>query len=110
MRASHAGCAFGAVEDFRFEELRCQINPQSGANGSIIVSDNVAALVDEAAKVDKGGSTLTVARATAAHHQQLPLLLLTYAPFATAKSVGSHCLALSELKYLFASVTLSKNT
>lgn len=31
--------AFGAVGDFRSEELRPKIYPQSGANGDIIVVD-----------------------------------------------------------------------
>ena len=48
-------CAFGAVEDFRSEELRSEIYPQSGANGDIIVVDTAGMLtiiVPEAAVVD----------------------------------------------------------
>ena len=61
MRASHADCAFGAVEDFRFEELRCQINPQSGANAAKISVDKEADLVDAAARADIGGKILILA-------------------------------------------------
>ena len=48
-------CAFGAVEDFRSEELRPKIYPQSGANGDIIVVDTAGFLtiiVLEVAVVD----------------------------------------------------------
>lgn len=47
--------AFGAVDDFRSEELRLKIYPQSGANGDIIVVDTAGMLtiiVPEAAVVD----------------------------------------------------------
>ena len=46
-------CAFGAVEDFRLEELRSEIYPQSGANGVFVVSDIVATPIDAAVVVDK---------------------------------------------------------
>ena len=42
-------CAFGTVEDFRLEELRSEIYPQSGADGIIVVADTVAILMDAAA-------------------------------------------------------------
>ena len=45
-------CAFGAVEDFRSEELRSEIYPQSGANGVLVVVDIVATLKDDADAVD----------------------------------------------------------
>ena len=45
-------CAFGAVEDFRSEELRSEIYPQSGANGVFAVADIAASLTDAAAVVD----------------------------------------------------------
>ena len=46
-------CAFGAVEDFRLEELRSEIYPQSGANGVVVaVVDIVAILIDAAVVVD----------------------------------------------------------
>ena len=44
--------AFGAVDDFRSEELRLKIYPQSGANGGRIVDDKVAILIDAAVAVD----------------------------------------------------------
>ena len=40
--------AFGAVDDFRSEELRLKIYPQSGANGDRIVGGRVAILIDSA--------------------------------------------------------------
>ena len=45
-------CAFGAVEDFRFEELRSKIYPQSGANGDTDVVDTVAIIIDAACAAD----------------------------------------------------------
>lgn len=45
--------AFGAVDDFRSEELRLKIYPQSGANGVFVVSDIVATPIDAAVVVDK---------------------------------------------------------
>ena len=42
-------CAFGAVEDFRSEDSRSKIYPQSGADGVIVVADTVAILMDAAA-------------------------------------------------------------
>ena len=52
--------AFGAVDDFRSEELRLKIYPQSGANGDIIVVDIAGMLtiiVLEAAVVDISSPT-----------------------------------------------------
>ena len=46
-------CAFGAVEDFRSEELRSEIYPQSGANGAIVVVDIVTVIVDGTVSEDK---------------------------------------------------------
>ena len=46
-------CAFGAVEDFRSEELRSEIYPQSGANGVFVDVDTAANLIDAAVGVDK---------------------------------------------------------
>ena len=43
------------------------------------------------------------------HHQQLLLLEPVYTPLAFAYAVTTHCLALFELKYLLASVMLSRN-
>ena len=46
-------CAFGAVEDFRSEDSRSKIYPQSGADGVIVVADTVAKqLIDDAGEVD----------------------------------------------------------
>ena len=45
-------CAFGAVEDFRSEELRSEIYPQSGANGDTDVVDTVAIIIDAAFAAD----------------------------------------------------------
>ena len=45
-------CAFGAVEDFRSEDSRSKIYPQSGANGDLVEVDIVAILNDAAAAVD----------------------------------------------------------
>lgn len=44
--------AFGAVDDFRSEELRLKIYPQSGANGDRTSVDRVAILIDAAVVVD----------------------------------------------------------
>ena len=53
-------CAFGAVEDFRLEDLRSEIYPQSGPNCEIEVDiDTVAA--DEAVGVDKCSEVRTAA-------------------------------------------------
>lgn len=38
--------------DFRFEDLKVQINPQSGTNGTIIVIDIVAVIADVAGVAD----------------------------------------------------------
>ena len=45
-------CAFGAVEDFRSEDSRSKIYPQSGANGERTVVDRVATVLDLAEAVD----------------------------------------------------------
>lgn len=37
--------AFGAVDDFRSEELRLKIYPQSGANGDIVAKGQFASNV-----------------------------------------------------------------
>ena len=47
-------CAFGAVDDFRFEELRSKIDPQSRANSAETDTDTVAAAVDGAIMLDIG--------------------------------------------------------
>ena len=47
-------CACGAVEDFGFEDLRFQTDPQSGANSAPVVAHEVAEAVDAAAAVDVG--------------------------------------------------------
>ena len=44
--------AFGAVDDFRSEELRPKIYPQSGANGDRTVVDRAAIPMADAAVVD----------------------------------------------------------
>lgn len=49
--------AFGAVEDFRSEELRSKIYPQSGANGDRTFVDRVAILIDAAVVVDISSAT-----------------------------------------------------
>ena len=49
--------AFGAVEDFRSEELRSKIYPQSGANGERTFVDRVAILIDAAVVVDISSAT-----------------------------------------------------
>ena len=52
--------AFGAVDDFRSEELRSKIYPQSGANGDIIAIDPARILtiiVPEVAVVDISSPT-----------------------------------------------------
>ena len=38
-------CAFGAVDDFRSEELRLKIYPQSGANGDTVGKGQAASIV-----------------------------------------------------------------
>ena len=49
--------AFGAVEDFRSEELRSKIYPQRGANGDRTFVDRVAILIDAAVVVDISSAT-----------------------------------------------------
>ncbi|MBQ1735908.1 MAG: hypothetical protein II038_13755, partial [Lachnospiraceae bacterium] len=49
------------MDDFRVEELRSQIDPQSGANGAVSVVDIVAAVVDGAVAADEGSVVGTVA-------------------------------------------------
>ena len=49
------------MDDFRLEDSRVQINPQSGADSIVIVVDIVAVLVDVAVIVDIGGIILIVA-------------------------------------------------
>lgn len=49
------------MDDFRFEELRVQIYPQSGADGIITAEDIEADLADVPAIDDKGGSSLITA-------------------------------------------------
>ena len=44
------------MDDFRFEDLRVQIDPQSGADSIVSVVDTEAALTDVAVIVDKGGN------------------------------------------------------
>ena len=45
-------CAFGAVEDFRSEDSRSKIYPQSGADGDTDVVDTVAIIIDAAFAAD----------------------------------------------------------
>ena len=54
-------CAFGAVEDFRSEELRSEIYPQSGANGVSAEEDIEAMLIDVAVDADKSSAARIVA-------------------------------------------------
>ena len=49
------------MKDYRLEDLRGQIYPQSGADSNVIIVDSEAALVDDAAIEDTGGSILKVA-------------------------------------------------
>ncbi len=49
------------MDDFRFEDLRVQINPQSGADGNVSVVDRDAVLADVSVTADKGGISLTEA-------------------------------------------------
>ena len=57
----HTACATLTLDDFRFEELRVQIDPQSGANSVIISVDRATSAIDRAATVDMGGVKLIIA-------------------------------------------------
>ena len=46
------------MDDFRFEDLRVQINPQSGADGNVSVVDRDAVLADVAVIADIGDTIL----------------------------------------------------
>ena len=54
-------CAFGAVEDFRLEDSRSEIYPQSGPNCVNVVVDIVTVAVDGAEKVDNSSVVRMVA-------------------------------------------------
>ena len=49
------------MDDERFEDLRCKIDPQSGANTDIVIVDIVAIVVDRPVIVDIGGIVLIIA-------------------------------------------------
>ena len=49
-----------ALDDPGFEELRVQIDPQSGANAVKIKVDHETIVIDRAVTVDKGGKVLTI--------------------------------------------------
>ena len=62
LRASPAEiCAFGAVEDFRSEDSRSEIYPQSGPNCAIVVEDIATVAEDGADVVDIGSVERIVA-------------------------------------------------
>ena len=71
-------CAFGAVEDFRSEELRSEIYPQSGANGVSAEEDIEAMLIDVAVAVDK----CSVVRIDAGRPQPPPAIALVCSKYA----------------------------
>jgi hypothetical protein len=54
-------CAFGAVEDFKSEDSRSEIYPQSGPNREISVRDTAAIAIDGAVSVDKCSIARTAA-------------------------------------------------
>ena len=49
------------MDDFRLKDLRVQIDPQSGADSTVIAVDIAAELVDVAVSVDSGGISLIAA-------------------------------------------------
>ena len=49
------------MDDFRLKDLRVQIDPQSGADSTVIDEDMVAALIDVAEIEDIGGIILIAA-------------------------------------------------
>ena len=57
----HTACATLTLDDFRFEELRVQIDPQSGANSVMSIVDIVPRGTDRAVTADIGGDILITA-------------------------------------------------
>ena len=53
-------CAFGAVEDFRLEDSRSEIYPQSGPNCATDVADTFT-VVGDGADVEDTGSAVRIA-------------------------------------------------
>ena len=62
--AEREGVTEKLVDDLRLGELRVRSNPQSGANGIVIVVDTAAALVYAAVIADTGGNKLIIAGRT----------------------------------------------
>lgn len=73
----HTACATLTLDDFRFEELRVQIDPQSGANSVMSIADKVTKVINRAVMIDSGGATLIIA-GDRSHHQHVaaPLAVL----------------------------------